>query len=52
MLCEGGSTWVLTLMYQGLNPCYSGICSVSPGKYEYLKHEDGVLILVIVEYAL
>ena len=35
-----------------LNPCYSGICSVSLGEKAYIELNYDVLILVIVEYAL
>ena len=36
----------------GLNPCYSGICSVSYKIVYYKVTSIRVLILVIVEYAL
>ena len=35
-----------------LNPCYSGICSVSYFIEHVISTLDKVLILVIVEYAL
>ena len=36
---------------EGLNPCFSGICSLSPDKI-VVAQEVSVLILVLVEYAL
>ena len=37
---------------EGLNPCYSGICSVKETQSLVCSLQRHVLILVIVEYAL
>ena len=51
MLCEPIGEKIVVLKSEGLNPCYSGICSV---RETSVKSEAQflVLILVIVEYAL
>ena len=36
----------------GLNPCSNGICSMREKKYEDVLDENGVLILVLMEYVL
>ena len=35
-----------------LNPCFSGICSVTDQELDWLQDKGGVSILVLVEYAL
>ena len=51
MLCEANRRDAC-LGKDSLNPCYSGICSVSLGKDKHPFAPSIVLILVIVEYAL
>ena len=52
MLCETFVRENTLRIELRLNPCYSGICSVSHITAEGLSNSDFVLILVIVEYAL
>ena len=52
MLCEEMYSMRLEFADASLNPCYSGICSVSLVNVCQSVFSESVLILVIVEYAL
>ena len=41
-----------TIEFDGLNPCFNGICSLSERRAQGTEGNIGVLILVLMEYAL
>ena len=52
MVCERRRASLPSRPSRRLNPCFSGIWSVSGGGREGVRHFGGVLILVLVEYGL